>query len=89
MLLSTVTMHAWLCPGGLACLQREVLQLRPPYPAGLAMLFLQGLCFALAALLLRVIPLCPPLCSIVSILSFLCTMHTAGPCPGLYCCKDW
>ena len=88
MIFPTMTMYAWPCPGGLARLQREVLQLRPPYPAGLAVLLLQCLRLALAALLLRVIPLCPPLCSIVPELSFLCTMHAAGPCPELYCCKD-
>ena len=85
---ATMTQYAWRCPGGLACLQREVLQLQPPYPAGLAMLLLQGLSFALAALLLSIIPLRPPLCSVVSKLSSVCIMSTAGPCTELYCCKS-
>ena len=80
-------MDAWPCPEGLACLQGEALQLRPPDPAGLAMLLLQCLRFALAALLLRVIPLRPPLCSVVSELSFLCTMYAADLCTELHLCS--
>ena len=86
MAISTRAMYAWPCPGGLACLQREVLQLRPPYPAGLAMLLLQGLRFALAPLLLRVIPLCPPLRSVIPKLSSVCIMYTADSRPELYHC---